>query len=77
MYQTIGLASTVATMLQYIFVKGLIDNNDIERPNSKCINHEATALQRQNTEISKQIIPEKEYWGLSPNFHSHVSVRDL
>jgi hypothetical protein len=37
----------------------------------------ATALQRQNTEISKQIFPEKEYRGLSPNFHIHVSVIDL
>jgi hypothetical protein len=27
-----------------------------------------TTLQRQNTEISKQIFPEKEYRGLSPNF---------
>jgi hypothetical protein len=34
-------------------------------------------LQRQNTEISKQIVPEKEYRGLSPNFHIHASVRDL
>ena len=34
-------------------------------------------LQRQNTEISKQIFPEKEYRGLSPNFHIHVSVIDL
>ncbi len=34
-------------------------------------------LQRQNTEISKQIFPEKEYWGLSPNFHIHASVSDL
>jgi hypothetical protein len=31
------------------------------------------ALQRQNTEISKQIFPEKEYRGLSPNFHASVS----
>ena len=36
-----------------------------------------TALQRQNTEISKQIFPAKEYWGLSPNFHIHASVSDL
>jgi hypothetical protein len=36
-----------------------------------------TALQRQNTEISKQIFPEKEYRGLSPNIHIHVSVSDL
>jgi hypothetical protein len=36
-----------------------------------------TALQRQNPEISKQIFPEKEYRGLSPNFHIHVSVSDL
>jgi hypothetical protein len=35
------------------------------------------ALQRQNTEISKQIFPEKEYRGLSPNFDIHASVRDL
>ncbi len=34
-------------------------------------------LQRQNTEISKQIFPEKENRGLSPNFHIHVSVSDL
>jgi hypothetical protein len=36
-----------------------------------------TKLQRQNTEISKQIFPEKEYRGLSPNFHIHASVSDL
>ncbi len=35
------------------------------------------ALQRQNTEISKQIFTEKEYRGLSPNFHIHASVSDL
>jgi hypothetical protein len=34
-------------------------------------------LQRQNTELSKQIFPEKEYRGLSPNFHIHVSESDL
>ncbi len=34
-------------------------------------------LQRQNTAISKQIFPEKEYWGLSPNFRIHVTVNDL
>jgi hypothetical protein len=37
----------------------------------------STTLQRQNTEISKQIFPEKEYRGLSPNFHIYVSVSDL
>ncbi len=35
------------------------------------------ALQRTNTENSKQIIPEKELRGHSPNFHIHVSVRDF
>jgi hypothetical protein len=35
------------------------------------------ALQRQNTEILKQIFPEKEYRGLSPNFHIDASVSDL
>ncbi len=34
-------------------------------------------LQRQNTEISKQIFPEKEYHGLIPNFRIHASVSDL
>ncbi len=34
-------------------------------------------LQRQNTEISKQIFPEKVYRGLSPNFNIHVYVIDL
>ena len=34
-------------------------------------------LQRQNTKFSKQIFPEKEYRGLSPNFHIHASVSDL
>ncbi len=38
---------------------------------SKC------TLQRQNTEISKQIVPEKEYRGLSPKFHIHASVSDV
>jgi hypothetical protein len=28
-------------------------------------------------QISKQIFPEKEYRGLSPNFHIHASVSDL
>jgi hypothetical protein len=36
-----------------------------------------SALQRQNTEILKQIFPEKEYRGLSSNFHIHASVSDL
>jgi hypothetical protein len=38
---------------------------------------EYCTLQRQNTDISKQIFPEKEYRGLSPNFHIHASVSDL
>ncbi len=35
------------------------------------------ALQRTNTENLKQIFPEKELRGHSPNFHIHVSVSDL
>jgi len=34
-------------------------------------------LHRQNTEISKQIFPEKEYRALNPNFHIHTSVSDF
>jgi hypothetical protein len=37
----------------------------------------AHALQRQNTEILKQIFPEKEYRGLSHNSHIYASVSDL
>jgi hypothetical protein len=37
----------------------------------------ALALQRQNAENLKQIFPEKEYRGLSPNFDIHVSVSKL
>jgi hypothetical protein len=34
-------------------------------------------LQKTNTEISKQIFPEKELRGHSPSFLIHVSVSDL
>jgi hypothetical protein len=34
-------------------------------------------LQRQNAENLKQIFPGKEFRGLSPNFHIHVSVSEL
>ncbi len=34
-------------------------------------------LQRQNAENLKEIFPEKEYRGLSPNFRIHVSVSEL
>ncbi len=36
-----------------------------------------STLQRQNAENLKQIFPEKEYRGLSPNFHIYVSLREL
>ncbi len=36
-----------------------------------------SALQRHNTENSKQFFPEKELRDLSPNFHIHVSVSYL
>jgi hypothetical protein len=36
-----------------------------------------TALQRKNAENWKQIFPEKEYRGLSPNFNIQVSVSEL
>jgi hypothetical protein len=38
---------------------------------------DGAALQRHNTENSKQIFPEKELCGPSPNCHLHVSVSDL
>ncbi len=39
--------------------------------------NEGLAQQRQNGENLKQIFPEKEYRGLSLNFHIHVSVSEL
>jgi hypothetical protein len=39
--------------------------------------HYLPTLQRTNTENSKQISPEMELLGHSPNFHIHVSVSDL
>jgi hypothetical protein len=41
--------------------------------NALCI----STLQRQNAENLKQIFPEKEYRGLRPNFHIHVSMSEL
>ena len=43
----------------------------------KQTSNKCTTLQRQNAEISKQIFPEKDYLGLSPNFHINTSVCDL
>jgi hypothetical protein len=40
-------------------------------------NEIAGSLQRQNAENLKQIFPEKEYRGLSPNFLIHVSASEL
>jgi hypothetical protein len=42
-----------------------------------CSGRGCSALQRQNAENLKQIFPEKEYRGLRPNFHIHVSVSEL
>jgi hypothetical protein len=37
----------------------------------------ASGMQRQNAENLQQIFQEKDYRGLSPNFHIHVSVGEL
>ncbi len=49
----------------------------LPRPKSYTRRISTCTLQRQNTEISKQIFPGKEYRGLSPNFHIPGSVSDL
>jgi hypothetical protein len=41
------------------------------------VDGQAAALQRTNADNSKQLFPEKELRGHSPNFHIHVSVSDL
>jgi hypothetical protein len=45
--------------------------------NPICCTGPPVCLQRTNTENSKQIFPEKELRGHSPNFHIYVSVSDL
>ncbi len=42
-----------------------------------CVARLGPTLQRTNPKNSKQILPEKELRGHSPNFHMHVSVSDL
>ncbi len=56
------------------FIKENLDSYLIKRESFGIVLH---ALQRQNTEILKQIFPEKEYRGLGPNFHIHASVSHL
>jgi hypothetical protein len=49
----------------------------MNKGNEQQNNDFVTALQRQNAENLKQMFPEKECQGLSPNFHIHVSVSEL
>ncbi len=61
------------TAISLIFLRSLPSPHILPPPPCSI----CTALQRQNTEISKQIFPEKEYRGLSPNFRIHASLSDL
>ncbi len=56
-------------------LKKLIEESLV--PEKAVLSETLDALQRQNAENLKQIFPEKEYRGLSPNFHIHVSVSEL
>jgi hypothetical protein len=55
--------------------------NDVFTPKldtvTKGLDRALYTLQRENAENLKQIFPEKEYRGLSPNFRIHVSVSEL
>jgi hypothetical protein len=53
----------------YMRIAAYTPNDSLHPPRS--------ALQRQNAENLKQKFPQKEYWGLSPNFHIHVPVGEL
>jgi hypothetical protein len=61
--------------IQFLQLLGLADTR--HGGTTKETSDKEHALQRQNAENLKQILPEKEYWGLSPNFHIHVSVSEL
>jgi hypothetical protein len=47
------------------------------REKTTVIVNSPSALQRENAENLKQKFTEKEYRGLSPNIHIHVSVSEL
>jgi hypothetical protein len=51
--------------------------SDSQCRSRNCHGFDPSTLQRQNAENLKQIFPEKEYRGLSPNFHILVSVSKL
>jgi hypothetical protein len=46
-------------------------------PNAHAQFHNYPSDSTAKKKCPKQIIPEKEYWGLSPNFHIHVFVSEL
>jgi hypothetical protein len=48
-----------------------------QRHRARRYSHEMHTLKRHNTENSKQLFPEKELRGNSPNSYSHVSASDL
>ncbi len=59
-------------ILQNLYESTCVDNiRQFVKDDNYC------TLHRQNAENWKQIFPEKEYRGLSPNFHTHVSVSEL
>ncbi len=63
------------------FIVQCVKNNNHKNLNDckKCFEtpaHGCNTLQINNTENLKQIFPEKELCGRSPNFHIHVSVID-
>jgi hypothetical protein len=66
----------VETSLQLLLTQEIVQRQGEDNFASTNIvkNDMQTTLQRQNTEVSKQIFPEKEYRGLSPNFHIHEAA---
>jgi hypothetical protein len=74
----VGFKTQATTVTQAIAVTSTISSSQIDS-NSKNVSNSRNdgkkqqdghySLQRQNAENLKQIFPEKEYRGLSPNFH--------
>ncbi len=62
---------------QYAMSFPLVCRNPIFILPSPCYVLSPSTLQRQNAENLKQIFPEKEYRGLSPNFLIRVSVSEI
>jgi hypothetical protein len=73
----IGLWTSNSFSGDICFKFSVLVHCNVEPKENSLFSLSLAALQRKNANNLKQILPEKEYRGLSPNFHIHVSVSEL